>query len=128
MAGRARLARARPAAKDTCCAAAAKHAGPSPLPAGKHPGSQTTTLAAAPQTVQLSGTVLGPDGRPYAGVSVYPAGAPRQLVVTDANGAFKLAVPAGIPTSLRVEYFGVGSSRVEVPLPSTTPLQVTLGQ
>jgi hypothetical protein len=72
--------------------------------------------------------VLPPDSRPCAGASVYPAGAPRQLVVTDAQGAFTLPVPAGGSVSLRVEYFGEGSSRVEVPAPGTEPLLITLGK
>lgn len=83
---------------------------------------------AAPQTVQLKGIVLAADGRPCAGASVYPAGAPRQLVVTDAQGAFALPVPAGGAVSLRVEYFGEGNSRVEVPSPGTALVRVTLGQ
>lgn len=86
------------------------------------------TQLAAPATVQLKGIVLAPDGRPCAGASVYPAGAPRQLVVTDAQGAFALPVPAGAAVALRVEYFGEGSSRVEVPAPGTEPLRITLGQ
>jgi hypothetical protein len=82
----------------------------------------------APQTIQVTGVVLAPDGRPCAGASVYPAGAPRQLVVTDAQGAFTLPVQAGTALSLRVEYFGEGSSRVEVPTPSSAPLRITLGK
>lgn len=82
----------------------------------------------SPQTVQLKGVVLAPDGRPCAGASVYPAGAPRQLVVTDAQGAFSLPVPAGAPVSVRVDYFGEGSSRVEVPAPGAEPLRITLGK
>jgi len=85
-------------------------------------------LPAAPQTVQVKGIVLNPDGRPCAGASVYPAGAPRQLVVTNAQGAFTLPVPAGAAVSLRVEYFGEGTSRVDVPAPGAEPLRITLGQ
>lgn len=83
---------------------------------------------ATPQVIQIKGIVLAADGRPRAGASVYPAGAPRQLVVTDAQGAFTLPVPAGGAASLRVEYFGEGSSRVEVPAPGTTLVRITLGQ
>jgi len=88
----------------------------------------TSTTLAAPQLVQLKGPVLNPDGRPGAGASVFPAGAPRQLVVTDAKGAFVLPVPAGTALSLQVEYFGVGSSRVAVDKPSAEPLRITLGK
>ncbi len=78
--------------------------------------------------MQLKSPVLNPDGRPGAGASVFPAGAPRQLVVTDAKGAFVLPVPAGTALSLQVEYFGVGSSRVAVDKPSAEPLRITLGK
>ena len=87
-----------------------------------------TAGPAVPQTVQLRGVVLNPDGRPCAGASVFPAGLPRQLVVTDAQGAFVLPVPAGVALSLQVEYFGVGSSRVAVAAPSTELLHITLGK
>ena len=90
--------------------------------------STAPTSPATPQVVQLKGIVLAPDGRPCAGASVYPAGAPRQLVVTDAQGAFALPVPAGAAVSLRVEYFGEGSSRVEVPTPGSGLVRVVLGQ
>ena len=90
--------------------------------------SASLAAAAAPQTVQLKGIVLTADGRPCAGASVYPAGAPRQLTVTDAQGAFTLPVPAGAAIALRVEYFGEGSSRVEVPTPGPEPLRITLGK
>ncbi|MDJ0364593.1 carboxypeptidase regulatory-like domain-containing protein [Hymenobacter sp. H14-R3] len=103
------------------------------------PASPATTLVAvateqpdaaptAPHVIKLKGIVLNANGQPCPGASVYPAGAPRQLVITDANGAFALPVPAGGPVSLRVEYFGVGSSRVEVAAPSTDVLHITLGQ
>ncbi len=82
----------------------------------------------APQLTLVRGIVLTPEGRPRAGASVYPAGAPRQLAITDAQGAFELPVPAGAAVSLRVEYFGEGSSRVEVPNPGTSLVRVTLGQ
>lgn len=85
--------------------------------------------AATPaQMVQLRGMVLTPDGRPCAGASVYPAGQPRQLVVTDAQGNFTLPVPAGTALSLQVEYFGLGSSRVAIDTPSAEPLHITLGK
>lgn len=88
----------------------------------------TTATPAAPQIVPLRGLVLNSDGRPCAGASVFPAGAPRQLVVTDAQGAFVLPVRAGTAVSLQVEYFGVGSSRVVVDKPLTEILRVTLGR
>ena len=107
------------------------------LPAKPHGPQAPTVVAAAtpaaldpdaPQLTQLKGVVLNADGRPFPGASVYPAGAPRQLVVTDAQGAFVLPVLAGTAVSLQVEYFGVGSSRVRVEHPSAEPLHITLGQ
>ncbi len=95
------------------------------------PVASPPTPADAPATPQLTlvrGVVLTPEGRPRAGASVYPAGAPRQLAITDAQGAFELPVPAGTAVSLRIEYFGEGSSRVEVPNPGTSLIRVTLGQ
>ena len=92
------------------------------------PADTTAANLAAARLVQLKGLVLNPDGRPCAGASVFPAGAPRQLVVTDAQGAFVLSVPAGTALSLQVEYFGVGSSRVAVEKPSAEPLRITLGK
>lgn len=108
------------------------------LPASQ-PASLATTLAAAapkqpaaatvsPQVVSIQEITLNAAGQPCPGASVYPAGAPRQLVVTDANGAFALPVPVGGAVSLRVEYFGVGSSRVEVATPSADVLHITLGK
>lgn len=81
-----------------------------------------------PQLVMVRGTVVRPTGQPCAGASVYAARAPRQLVVTDAQGAFTLPVAAGTAVLLRVEYFGEGSSLVEVPLPIADSLRITLGE
>lgn len=121
----------RPVAKNTRAAAPKSTGGP----ATQASPPATLPLAAAlpaspalPQTIQVRGIVLASDGRPCAGASVYPAGAPRQVVVTDAQGAFALPVPAGAAASLRVEYFGEGSSRVEVPTPGTELVRVTLGR
>jgi hypothetical protein len=106
-----------------------KHAaGPLAPPTAPVAPSASAPSPSAPQLTQVRGIVLTPEGRPCAGASVYPAGAPRQLVVTDAQGAFELPVPAGAAVSLRVEYFGEGSSRVEVPAPGTSLVRVTLGQ
>jgi hypothetical protein len=124
----------RPVAKNTRSAIAKSTATPATpaaqasKPAALPVAAVEPATSAAPQTVQIKGIVLAPDGRPCAGASVYPAGAPRQLVVTDAQGAFTLPVPAGGAASLRVEYFGEGSSRVEVPAPGTALVRVTLGQ
>jgi hypothetical protein len=90
--------------------------------------AQPAATPTAPQVMKLKGIVLNADGRPCPGASVYPAGAPRQLVITDANGAFVLPVPASEAVSLRVEYFGIGSSRVEVAAPSAEVLRITLGK
>jgi hypothetical protein len=126
---RAPLAASKPKAAPTDTAKRVAAPAASPLVATAAPAASAQLASpAAPATVQLKGIVLAPDGRPCAGASVYPAGAPRQLVVTDAQGAFTLPVPAGAAVALRVEYFGEGSSRVEVPAPGTEPLRITLGQ
>lgn len=128
-----------PATKRQAAAAKTKAAAPALATARNRQAPPTAVVAstapvaspapvAAPQTVQLKGIVLTAEGRPCAGASVYPAGAPRQLTVTDAQGAFSLPVPAGAAIALRVEYFGEGSSRVEVPAPSSEPLRITLGK
>ena len=108
--------------------AALQTAAPAAGPVAIASASGLPVAAAAPQTVQLKGIVLAPNGQPCAGASVYPARFPRQVVVTDAQGAFALPVPAGEPVSVRIEYFGEGSSRVEVPAPGTELLRITLGK
>jgi hypothetical protein len=85
-------------------------------------------LPLAPQAKHLVGVVLKSDGQPLPGASIYQAGAPRQLVVTDAQGRFDLPVAMDSAVVLRVEYFGEGSSRVEVPANQVAPLKITLGQ
>jgi hypothetical protein len=87
-----------------------------------------TILPLTPQAKHLVGVVLKSDGQPLPGASIYLAGAPRQLVVTDAQGRFDLPVATGSAVDLRVEYFGEGSSRVEVPANQVAPLKITLGQ
>jgi hypothetical protein len=115
----------RPAAAKNTAAPTTQPSKPAALPVA---AVAVPTTPEAPQTVQIKGIVLHPDGRPCAGASVYPAGSPRQLVVTNAQGAFTLPVPAGGAASLRVEYFGEGSSRVEVPAPGTELVRITLGK
>lgn len=56
---------------------------------------QLAAAPTAPQVIKLKGIVRTTDGQPCPRASVYPAGAPRQLVVTDANGR---AVAARHPT------------------------------
>lgn len=79
-----------------------------------------------PQTVTLTGVVLLANGQPCAGASVYMTGAARQVVITDARGAFALPVPAGNALAINAEYFGVGSTRVALDKPSTQPLRITI--
>lgn len=86
-------------------------------------------LAAAPRQLSVSGTVVGTDGRPLAGVSVFPTFNPRLLAVTDAKGVFSLQLPAPAgPFHLQTDYFGVGSSRVEVDAQHLHPITIVLGQ
>lgn len=132
LAKRQPLASPKPKTKSLASLSAKPLAAPAPVAAAPEASAPVAALdtmdTAAPQTVQVKGIVLAPDGQPCAGASVYPAGAPRQLVVTDAQGAFTLPVSATGPVSLRIDYFGEGSSRVEVPTPGAEPLRITLGK
>ena len=86
----------------------------------------TADAYVAPQTVTLTGVVVLANGQPCPGASVYMSGAARQLVVTDARGAFTLPVPAGNSLAINAEYFGVGSTRVALDKPSTEPMRITI--
>jgi hypothetical protein len=95
----------------------------------------TAPVAAAPQPeaipnlINVVGTILGADGQPRPGVSVFPTSNPRLLAVTDAKGAFKLQLPATAGTiHLQADYFGVGSSRVAIDGQHPQPLTIVLGQ
>lgn len=101
---------------------------PALLPPDRLAAALPPAAPAQPQFVTLRGVVIRPTGRPCPGASVYEARAPRQVVVTDAQGAFTLPVLAGAAALLRVEYFGEGSSRVEIPVPTIDLLHITLGQ
>ena len=100
-------------------------------PAAVHPASTATAPAllavaaapvapapqpeAAPSQIDVVGTILGADGQPRPGASVFPTSNPRLLAVTDAKGAFRLQLPATAGTiHLQADYFGVGSSRINV--------------
>lgn len=85
-----------------------------------------TDAYAAPQTVTLTGVVVLANGQPCPGASVYMTGAARQLVVTDARGAFALPVPVGNSLAINAEYFGVGSTRVALDKPSTEPMRIII--
>jgi hypothetical protein len=86
------------------------------------------SLASAAHGSLVKGTVVLRTGQPCAGASVCVVGAPRQLVITNAQGGFELPVPAGATVTVSIDYFGEGTSRVKVALPLTKPLQITLGQ
>jgi hypothetical protein len=86
----------------------------------------TADAYVAPQTITLTGVVVLANGQPCPGASVYMTGAARQLVVTDAHGAFALPVPAGNSLAINAEYFGVGSTRVALDKPSTEPMRITI--
>lgn len=103
---------------------------PPPSVAASKPGARTAfdSLTTAAHPTLLKGTVLLRNGQPCAGASVYAAGAPRQLVVTNAQGAFTIPTTAGAAVVLYIDYFGEGTSRVKVALPATEPLRITLGQ
>ena len=85
--------------------------------------------AEAPRQLSLSGTVVGTDGHPLAGVSVFPTFNPRLIAVTDDKGFFSLQLPTPDgPFHLQTDYFGLGSSRVEVDAQHPQPINIVLGQ
>lgn len=110
-------------------AAAGGPGAPAPAAAAKPVGGLAfDSLTTAAHPTLLKGTVVLRTGQPCAGASVYVAGAPRQLVVTNAQGAFTIPTSAGAAIVLYIDYFGEGTSRVKVSLPATEPLRITLGQ
>jgi hypothetical protein len=84
---------------------------------------------AAPRLIVVTGTILGANGQPRPGVSVFPTSTPRLIAVTDAKGAFSLQLPAVAGTiHLQADYFGVGSSRIQVDGQHPQPVTIVLGQ
>jgi hypothetical protein len=84
---------------------------------------------AAPSLITVVGTILGTDGQPRPGVSVFPTSNPRLLAITDAKGAFRLQLPATAGViHLQADYFGVGSSRLDVDGQHPQPVHIVLGQ
>lgn len=82
--------------------------------------------AASPRLMGLTGVVLGADGLPGPGDCVFPTATPRQVAVTNAEGAFQLQVPARTAFSLQAEV-GRGSSRVAIAGESAQPVRIILG-
>jgi hypothetical protein len=84
---------------------------------------------AAPSQINVVGTILGADSQPRPGASVFPTSNPRLLAVTDAKGVFRLQLPATAGTiHLQADYFGVGSSRIDVDGQHPQPIHIVLGQ
>jgi hypothetical protein len=114
-------------------AAVARPVAPAPVllaAAAPAPVAATTPQPeAAPRTVSVTGIILGADGQPRPGVSVFPTFNPRLIAITDAKGAFSLALPPtpGI-VHLQADYFGVGSSRVDIDGQRPKPINIVLGQ
>jgi len=111
--------------------AAARPAAPAPvlLAAAVAPVAAAPQPEAAPTVIDVVGTILGADGQPRPGVSVFPTANPRLLAVTDAKGTFKLQLPAAAGTiRLQADYFGVGSSRIDVDGQHPQPVHIVLGQ
>lgn len=107
---------------------AATHWEPSRCGLGIDQHPQVPALSTVARQTLLRGIVVSAGGQPCAGASVYATQTPRQVVVTDASGAFALPTQPGTAVSLRIEYFGVGSSHLEVVLPTNEVLHITLGQ
>jgi len=80
-------------------------------------------------TLDLVGTIVDPNGRPCAGVCVFPTFNPRLIAVTDATGTFRLQVPATTgPFYLQADYVGLGSRRVAVDSEHPKPVSIVLGE
>lgn len=120
-------------------AAGALPAGPARAEAGPapHPAAVATKAAlappapavAAPRTIVLAGTIMGPQGQPCAGACVFPTFNPRLIAVTDAAGAFRLLVPAPDgPLYVQADYVGLGSRRVAVDAQHPQPVRIVLGE
>lgn len=112
--------------KQTVAGTTVAAAKPVSMPLASAAPIAAATADAAPQTITLTGVVVLANGQPCPGASVYMTGAARQLVVTDARGAFALPVPAGNSLAINAEYFGVGSTRVALDKPSTEPMRITI--
>jgi len=122
-AGRPAPARRAPAATHSAAP------GPALLAVAPAPVAATPQPEAAPSLITVVGTILGTDGQPRPGVSVFPTTNPRLLAITDAKGNFKLQLPVTAGTiRLQADYFGVGSSRIDVDGQHPQPVHIVLGQ
>lgn len=105
---------------------------PRPVAAPAAPATFASTLAyatAAPHTIALTGTIMGPQGQPCAGACVFPTFNPRLIAVTDAAGTFRLLVPAPEgPLYVQADYVGLGSRRVAVDAQHPQPVRIVLGE
>jgi len=122
-AGRPAPARRAPAATHSAAP------GPALLAVAPAPVAAAPQPEAAPSLITVVGTILGTDGQPRPGVSVFPTTNPRLLAITDAKGNFKLQLPVTAGTiRLQADYFGVGSSRIDVDGQHPQPVHIVLGQ
>ena len=97
-------------------------------PAEAVPVAVVPAAPAEPQTMALTGLVLSPKGRPCPGVCVFPTADPHQMAVTDAQGSFRLQVPAHATVSLQADYAGLGSSRIALDRHTPQPVHIVLGR
>ncbi len=74
------------------------------------------------QPTQISGTISAEDGTSLSGASVTAKGS-KNVAITDANGQFRLLVPAGV-TTLVITY--VGHELLEVPIRGKSVIDATL--
>lgn len=110
----------RPAPKPAAVAVASAPAVPEATPVSATPP--------APRLVQLAGTVLGPDGLPRPGASVFVVGDAKQMAVTDAQGNFELTVPAVPNVQLQADFVGLGTTTVKLDAREPAPVFITLGE
>ena len=105
-----------------------RHATPVGASPAAAPVPPVAAVAAAPQLVSVTGLVFDAQGRPRPGVCVFPTTNTHLIAVTDAQGGFRLEVPAQTALSLQADYVGVGSSRITVNTNTTQPVHIVLGR
>ena len=88
------------------------------------PAAAVAPPVAVPPLVTVRGVVLGPNHLALPGATVFVAGQPSQMVVTNQDGEFALQLPQA--AQLVVAYSGLADCRLPVPAHDSNTLFVTL--
>lgn len=78
----------------------------------------TGSVPAATVPVTISGSVTDANGLPLAGATIWVVGHLRQMAVTNADGDFRLTLPAQTPVQLSYAAAGYQGEVVVLPRPS----------